>query len=75
MTVSGGRAKVQIALKDLMAKWERVRDHWHDDVSAAFDEHTLQPLDGQCRSALTAMDKMKEILHRVRAECSDRSAF
>jgi hypothetical protein len=72
MSVSGGRAKVTIALKDLMTKWTRVHEHWHDDVSRAFDERTLQPLEGQVRTAMTAMDKMREVLHRVKSECSAR---
>ena len=75
MSVSGGRAKVTIALKDLMNKWTRVHDHWHDDVSRAFHEHTLEPLEGQGRGAMTAMDKMREVLQRVKSECSPRDAY
>lgn len=72
MSVVGGRAKMQIALKDLLAKWDRVKDHWRDDVALSFQEHTLDPLEGQVRSALSAMDKMRETLYRVKSECGPR---
>lgn len=72
MSVSGGRVKVQVALKDLMAKWDLVRQYWNDDIARHFQEVTLDPLDGQIRSALTAMDKMRENLHRIKNEVGDR---
>jgi hypothetical protein len=75
MSVAGGRAKVQIALKDLLAKWDRVKDHWHDDVAHAFQENTIDPLENQVRSALNAMDKMREILHRMKSECGPRQQY
>lgn len=72
MSVSSGRVKVQVALKDLLAKWDQVRLHWNDQVARDFHDATLGPLDGQVRSAMTAMDKMRENLHRIRNEVGDR---
>ncbi|MDZ4830143.1 MAG: hypothetical protein SGJ09_08105 [Phycisphaerae bacterium] len=74
MSVAGARAKTQLALKDLLVKWERVHDHWNDDVARAFQEHTLDPLEGQVRAAASAMDKIRETLYRVKQECADRSS-
>ena len=71
MSVTGGRVKAQVALKDLLARWDRVREQWNDPVAQQFQEATLDPLEGQVRGALTAMDKMKEILGRIRSECGD----
>ncbi|MFO0828522.1 MAG: hypothetical protein U0572_10290 [Phycisphaerales bacterium] len=73
MSVAGGRVKVQVALKDLLAKWDLVRQHWNDDVARAFQDHTLDPLEGQVRAAITAMEKMRESLYRVKSECGPRS--
>jgi hypothetical protein len=72
MSVTGGRIKAQVALKDLLQKWDRVTECWNDDVARQFHESTLEPLEGQVRSALTAMDKMREIMHRIKVECGDR---
>lgn len=72
MSVTGGRIKAQVALKDLLTKWDQVREHWNDDVAIQFQESTLDPLEGQVRSAMTAMDKMREIMHRIKVECGDR---
>ncbi len=72
MSVTGGRIKAQVALKDLLVKWSLVREHWNDDVAQHFQDATLDPLDGQVRAALTAMDKMREIVHRVKSECGER---
>jgi hypothetical protein len=70
MSVTGGRIKVQVALKDLHVKWDQVTEHWRDDVARSFQETTLDPLEGQVRAALSAMDKMRDNLHRIRTECA-----
>jgi hypothetical protein len=70
MSVTGGRIKVQVALKDLYVKWDQVTEHWRDDVARSFQETTLDPLEGQVRAALSAMDKMRDNLHRIRSECA-----
>jgi hypothetical protein len=75
MSVSGGRVKVQVALKDLLAKWDRVREHWNDDVARGFQEHRLDPLEGQVRAAITAMEKMRELISRTKSECGDRTGY
>ena len=72
MSVTGGRIKAQVALKDLLQKWERVREHWTDDVALQFQEMTIDPLEGQVRAAMTAMDKMRECMHKIKIECGDR---
>lgn len=72
MSVTGGRIKAQVALKDLLQKWDAVREHWNDDVAQQFQEATLDPLEGQVRAAMTAMDKMRECMHRIKIECGDR---
>jgi hypothetical protein len=72
MSVTGGRIKAQVALKDLLAKWDRVREQWTDDVAVQFQETTLDPLEGQVRGALSAMDKMREIIARVKSECGEK---
>ena len=75
MSVVGARAKTQLALKDLLVKWDRVRDHWNDDVARSFQEHTLDPLEGQVRAATSAMDKIRETLYRVKKECAERAQY
>lgn len=72
MSVTGGRIKVQVALKDLITRWDLVREHWTDDVAIQFQESTLDPLEGQVRAAMTAMDKMRECMYRIKIECGDR---
>lgn len=72
MSVTGGRIKIQVALKDLGVKWDLVSEHWRDDVAKAFQKTTLDPLEGQVRGALSAMDKMRETLQRIRSECGPR---
>lgn len=72
MSVSSGRIKALVALKDLSAKWTLVREHWNDEVARHFQEATLDPLDGQMRAAISAMDKMRENIHKIKSECGER---
>ena len=72
MSGAGGRVKAQVARKDLIQKWDRVREHWTDDVALQFQETSIDPLEGQVRAAMTAMDKMRECMHKIKIECGDR---
>ena len=56
MSVTGGRIKAQVALKDLLQKWDQVREHWTDDVALNFQETTLDPRKRRLKKGNDAID-------------------
>jgi hypothetical protein len=68
--MSAGSARLKHALKTLREKWDMTREHWNDGVSRDFEKNHLIPLDSQSENALRGMDKITEVLQKVRHDCS-----
>ena len=69
MSLSTSRAKMLGAMKDLSLRWDRCREEWNDEASRNIEERILLPLEPRLRSAVTAMEKMGQILIRARHDC------
>jgi len=52
-------------------KWSEAESVWRDATAAKFSARYIEQLEDAVRSALPAMERMAEILARVRSECGD----
>lgn len=68
--MSAGSARLKHALKTLREHWDTTRVQWDDAVARDFEKNHLTPLDQQVENALRGMDKLSEVLTKVRQECS-----
>ena len=68
--MSAGSARLKYALKALREHWDVAREHWDDKVALDFEKNHLAPLEQQVDHALRGMDKLSEVLAKVRHECS-----
>ncbi|MSR40620.1 MAG: hypothetical protein EXS10_01780 [Phycisphaerales bacterium] len=75
MSMNDTRLQLSGAHKDLLAAWMQVKESWRDDVSRAFYERSIEPIDRALHSAGNALEAMDETLRRIRAECSDHSSY
>ena len=57
-------------MKTLLERWDATRDQWDDKVARDFEKNHLLPLEQQVEHALRGMDKLGEILTKVRSDCS-----
>jgi hypothetical protein len=69
MSLSGGRGRLQGAFKELKVKWEKTRMSWDDANSRAMQDTVLEPLERKVQAAMIAMEKMMEVVARVRRDC------
>ncbi len=69
MSVSGAKAKLALVSKELAQAWWRLREEWNDPASRTIEKRYLEPLEGQVKSAITAMEKMGQVLATMRREC------
>jgi hypothetical protein len=69
MSLSIGKAKLLGSLKDLMLRWDRTKASWDDPMSADLEQTVLEPLEPKVRAAVSAMEKMGEILSKARRDC------
>jgi hypothetical protein len=68
--MSAGAARLKHAMKTLNDRWDLTRELWDDHVARDFEKNHLYPLDSQVEHALHGMDKLAEVLSKVRNECS-----
>jgi hypothetical protein len=71
MSISGSRAKLKDAHRQLLVAWHRAQDTWDDPVSQALWRKQIEPMETTLRATLNAMDSMNEVLERVRRACGD----
>ena len=68
--MSAGSAGLKHAIKNLREHWEIAREQWNDGVARDFEKNHLITLDQQGKNALRGMDKISEVLQKVRHDCS-----
>ena len=63
---SGALAK---GMKTLMLRWLDTKADWNDAVARAFEKEVLEPLEGDLKNAMGAMDTMNTLLLQIRKDC------
>ena len=69
--LSGGAAKLALALKTLHLKWEAARDTWDDSTSRAFHKEHIEPLAPKVKETLEAIGRLAEVLARASRDVSN----
>jgi hypothetical protein len=69
VSLTVARTKLMTSLKDLHARWDKVRRAWDDPVVKKFEATYIDPLEGEVRSAITAMEHIHEQLVKARRDC------
>jgi hypothetical protein len=67
--LSVGTTKLRDALEALDARWQDTRKRWSDVVRQDFEENYLAPVEPDVRAALRAMDRLAQVLLKLRQEC------
>ena len=69
MSSGGSRSKLMASAKDLSRKWEETKNYWRDAKCEEFDRHYMQELLGRIEKAAMVMEKLDELLTKVRKDC------
>jgi hypothetical protein len=68
--MSVGSTKLQYSLKNLRKHWEEAQEGWADQVRQDFDDRHLKPMETQVSATMRSMDKLAEVMAKMRQECS-----
>jgi hypothetical protein len=71
--VIAGSHRLKNSLAALQEHWRQVEPGWDDSVRRRFEERYLLPLDPAADAARVGMQKLAEVLDRVRRDLTDRS--
>ena len=69
MSLSGNRSRLVAITKELSLKWDETKNYWKDDKSREFEQRYLQELLAHSDRAVTVIEKLDEILNRIRRDC------
>ncbi len=58
------------AIRTLRVRWEVTKEKWADKVAQDFEKNHLLPLEQQTETAVRGMEKINEVLMKVRQDCS-----
>ena len=69
MSASGSKGRLGGAAKELALKWQETKNYWRDERSAEFERKYLQELFIGVDKAISVIDKLDELLKKVRSDC------
>jgi len=69
VNLSGNKSRLVAATKELLLRWDETRHYWRDAKSQEFDQHYLSELRVQVDKAVTVIEKLDELLKKVRSDC------
>ncbi len=71
--VVAGATRLKQTVRILNDHWLLTEDAWSDVVRRRFEEAHLAPLAPAVDAAVAGMQKLADVLDKVRRDCSDRS--
>ena len=69
MNLSGSKNRLVALTKELSKRWEDTKNHWRDAKSQEFEQHYMAELFANVDKTITVMDKLNEVLIKVRKDC------
>lgn len=73
--LSGGAAKLALAVKHLGIKWESAKETWNDSTSKAFHKEHVDPLQPAVKETLEAIGRLAEVLARAVRDVSEEESL
>jgi hypothetical protein len=69
MSLASARGRLTGVTRDLSLKWDDTKNYWRDAKAEEFERHFLRELNAEVNQALLAMDKLDELLRKIRNDC------
>ena len=71
MSLDTGRYQLYAALKTLRERWEDTKETWQDAVQMKFADDVWEPVEQHSQAALSAIDRLSQVVARARQDCGD----
>ncbi len=71
--VMAGASRLKSAVRTLRDEWNLTEPTWNDVARQRFEQRYLFPIEPAVDAALIGMQKLADVLDRIRQDCSDRS--
>ena len=69
MNLGGSKSRLVAITKELSLRWEDTKHHWRDGKSQEFEQRYMAELFANVDKTVTVMEKLNEVLNKVRRDC------
>jgi hypothetical protein len=69
MSLKANKSRLTGLTKDILLRWEGTQKYWRDAKGAEFDHRFMRELFPQVNQAAAALEKLDELLNKIRSEC------
>jgi hypothetical protein len=69
MNLSGAKSRVAGSARELSRKWTETKNYWQDAKSREFEHQYLEDLFIRADKTVAIIEKLDEILKKVRSDC------
>lgn len=67
--LNSGAAKLSLAHRALMLRWEAAKEQWNDAASRTFERERLADIEPHVSQVLEATKRLAEVLEKAQYEC------
>jgi tRNA uridine 5-carbamoylmethylation protein Kti12 len=69
MNLGGNKSRLIGLTRDILLRWDETKVHWHDTRSDEFDRRVMQELFAHVNRTVLIVEKLDEVLKKVRNDC------
>lgn len=69
MNLSGNKGRLVGLTRDISLRWAETREHWRDAKGEEFERRYMVELGASVNRAVIILDKLDELLKKVRSDC------
>lgn len=69
MNLNANKSRLASSTRELARQWEQAKNHWRDQKSEEFQKKYLEELFLYSDKAVLVMEKLDELLKKVRSDC------
>jgi hypothetical protein len=69
MSLSGSRGRLMAVSRELYLQWNETKNYWRDAKSLEFEQRYLDELFIGVERTVTVIEKLDELLKKVRSDC------
>jgi len=69
MSLSGSKNRLVAVTKELSNRWDETKNYWRDAKAQEFEQRYMLELFANVDKTVTVMEKLHELLTKVRNDC------
>lgn len=69
MSLNGCKSRLTSVTRDLSLKWDDTKNFWRDGKAEEFERRFMRELFAEVNQSLLAIEKLDELLRKVRSNC------